>query len=395
MSESETPKRAALGVVFLTVMIDLMGFGLMMPLIPLYARDYGAAPEYQGLLVASYSLMQLVFSPILGRLSDRFGRRPILLLGLLGSTIAYALFAAAKSLEMLFVARLLAGTFAATIPTAQAYVADVTTPETRARGMGMIGAAFGIGFVIGPAIGGPLSELHHNAPALFASGLSLLAFTFGLAKLKEPERRVERSREGLMRGISIAFQDRNRALLLVLFFGLIYAFANFESMFSTFGVEQHAFTRSRMSWLVALVGIFVALVQGGAIHRMVKKYGERPLFAFGAILFAAGFVVLATSESDNGFYLACALIGLGQGFSTPTLNALISKTTSPENQGAVFGVSQSFSSLARVVGHASAGMLYKHAAGAPFLISSGVLLVICGVFMKSAVGRGNTETRAE
>lgn len=386
------PDRGPLIVVFLTVMIDLMGFGLMMPLIPLYAREYGATPAESGLLVATFSLMQLFCAPLLGRWSDRIGRRPVLLLGLAGSCVSYAMFAWAPNLVWLFVSRALAGAFGATIPTAQAYVADVTTPETRARGMGMIGAAFGIGFVIGPALGGPLSEYADWAPGAFASALSLFALALGFVKLKES--RVERgdTRGSLRAAFGVAFSDRSRGALLLLFFVMIYAFANFEAMFSQFGVDVLAFERSEMSYIVALVGFFVALVQGGAIHRLVRKHGERILFVVGVALFVIGYVVLARSRDSTQFLLASAAIGLGQGFASPTLQAMISKATDARSQGAVFGVSQSLGSLGRVVGHSLAGPIYMHAGeGAPFLVSAAALAVAAALLLRvRATAPGST-----
>lgn len=387
MSEnSNAPKSAGRGpllVIFLTVMIDLMGFGLMMPLIPLYARSFGATPAESGLLVATFSLMQLFCAPILGRLSDRIGRRPVLLLGLAGSCVSYAMFAWAPSLLWLFIARALAGAFGATIPTAQAYVADVTTPETRARGMGMIGAAFGIGFVIGPALGGPLSEMADWAPGAFASGLSLIAFVVGVFKLKESRTERSPTRSGLRDAIRVAFSSPARTSLLLLFFVMIYAFANFEAVFTQFGVDVHQFARSDMSYIVALVGFFVALVQGGAIHRLVKKHGERPLFLVGVVLFVAGYVMLAMASGTTLFLVACAVIGLGQGFASPTLQSMLSKATPAESQGAVFGVSQALGSLGRVVGHSLAGVIYMQVAvGAPFLISAAALALAALILLR-------------
>jgi MFS transporter, DHA1 family, tetracycline resistance protein len=381
--EKSPPGKGALFTVFLTVMIDLMGFGLMMPLIPVYAKDFGASAGVSGLLVATYSMMQLVCAPILGRLSDRIGRRPILLLGLGGSCVSYAIFAVAPSLAWLFVSRALAGAFGATISTAQAYVADVTTPETRSRGMGLLGAAFGIGFVIGPALGGLLTQLGNWAPGAFASALSAIAFLVGFRRLVESHVPQERATDNsLAAAFRLAFASRERAALLTLSFVMIYAFANFEAMFSLFGIDTLGLHRSEMAYYVALVGLWVAIVQGGLIHRLVKRLGERMLFVVGAGVFVGGYVLLAQSTSMGAFALACVAIGLGQGAASPTLNAMISAATPASSQGAVFGVSQSLASLARVVGHSISGQVYQRlGAGDSFLISAGALAVGAAVLL--------------
>ncbi len=385
---SPGPKKGALVIVFLTVMIDLMGFGLMMPLMSLIARDYGASDATAGMLLATYSLMQLICAPLLGRLSDRIGRRPVILLGLLGSCVSWTIFATAGSLVMLFVARALAGAFGATVQTAQAYVADVTTPETRARGMGMIGAAFGIGYVIGPVIGALLIKSHGSAPAYFAAGLSFTAFLFGLTRLPEsrrPDAAPRKEQSGILR---LALSDPRRALLLPLYFLMIYCFANFESRFTPFGVDVQGFDRSQMLWIVSLVGFFVAMIQGGSIKKMVKRLGERPLFILGAILFAAGYFLLAIGRSHALFFVASALIGLGQGFSSPTIMAMISKSTPAENQGAVFGVQAALSSLGRVLGHPLSGRIYMVSPSLPFYISAAILVLVAAIVATSSALRG-------
>lgn len=381
------PRRGSLLAIFLTVVVDLMGFGLMMPLLVYYAGEHHASPATAGMLIATFSLMQLLCAPVLGRLSDRFGRRPILLLGLMGSCASYALFAVADSLAMLFVARALAGAFGATISTAQAYVADVTTPETRAKGMGAIGAAFGIGYVIGPLLAGTLWDYGPRVPAIAAACLSFTALLIGFARIVEPPRDGERKMRSAWSLLAAfrALLDPARGALLVVFLISVYCFAHFEAMFTKYGNEQLRFEKGSMAYMVAFVSLFIALVQGGMIRRLVPKYGEAALLKIGLVLLAIAFILLGTVENRGLFFLACALLGTGYGLASPTLNALISKRTAASEQGETFGVTQSLASLGRLCGHYASGVLYGRAAGLPFLVA-GALWALC-LAIVSRVGR--------
>lgn len=235
-------ERSPLRTVFLTVFIDLLGFGIVIPLLPIYSYEHGASELELGLLFASFSGMQFLFAPLWGRLSDRVGRRPVLIGGLLGTSGSYVLFALADSMPALFVARMLAGFFGANVSTAQAYIADVTPEHDRARGMGLVGAAFGLGFTFGPLIGGELADWSNGAPGWFAAALSLSAASYGFFELREPERL--RTRGGKLFGadvLKLALRDGKLGQLLLLYFLAVLAFSGFESMFIRFGLELEHF----------------------------------------------------------------------------------------------------------------------------------------------------------
>lgn len=385
MSEPK-PARGSLLVVFLTVLIDLIGFGIFIPLLPFYAETYGYGSVVSGVLVATFSVVQLVFLPILGRLSDRYGRRPILLLGLMGSCVSYLLFALADTLWLLFLSRALAGMFGATIATAQAYVADVTTPATRARGMGLIGAAFGIGFTFGPPLGGWLSEaVSMSAPGYFASGLSFCAFVLGFFRLSESRPKGVRTPEG-SRAFSFmaateALKDERRAFLLILFLFQTWCFANLEAMFPLLGSDLQGFGKQSMGLVFMFVGLSIAIVQGTLIQRLVRTVGERTLFPLSVSLLAASLMAVGHAKEPFIFFLSCAGIGLGYGVASPTLNALISKNTPVEKQGSTLGLSQSLAGLGRATGHLLAGVLFAISPWVPFTVSGAVLFAVAVAFL--------------
>lgn len=380
------PKRGSLSVIFLTVLIDLIGFGIFIPLLPFYAKMFGGDTFLAGVLVGTYSVVQLFFLPLLGRLSDRYGRRPILLLGLGGSSVAYALFAFgthAESLALMFASRALAGLFGATISTAQAYVADVTTPETRAKGMGLIGAAFGLGFTIGPPIGGRLDEAFGAwAPGAFAATLSAAAFLLGFLRLQESHR----PGQGGARTFSFAaaaesLRERRRGVLLLLFLLQVWAFANLEAMFSLLGKERLQYDKSDMGDVFLFVGLVTAIVQGGLIHRLTKRMGVRTVFAVATVGLAIGFLTVGFATSKTPFFISCAVIGVSYGLASPTLNALISRNTPGDKQGATFGVAQSAAGLGRALGHVGAGAMFAVAPFVPFTAAGTAMLIVAGLFV--------------
>lgn len=392
--EKPAPSKGSLFVVFLTVLIDLIGFGLFIPLLPFYGEKFGGDTVLAGALVGTYSIVQLFCLPLLGRLSDRHGRRPILLLGLGGSCAAYALFAVGTSVEsltLMFAARALAGMFGATISTAQAYVADVTTPETRAKGMGMIGAAFGLGFTFGPPIGGFLSEwLGEASPGWFAAGLSGFAFLVGWFKLPEshhPDPSPESKDDADSRTFSFSsatdvIKDGRRGPLLVLFLFQTWAFANLEAMFSLLGKARLEFDKSDMGLVFLFVGLVVAMVQGGMIHRLTKKMGERKIFSGASLGLAIGFMGVGFASTTTLFLLFGAVIALCYGMSSPTLNSLISRNTPAARQGATFGTAAVGAALGRAIGHSSSGALFKMDPSVPFVAAGLGMLFVVALFAR-------------
>jgi multidrug resistance protein len=345
--------RSLVSIVFLTVFIDLLGFGIVIPLLPLYAERLHPTRLQFDLLVCSYSVMQFLCAPILGRISDRVGRRPVLIVSLFGTVIGYVIFAFAHSMAALFVARLIDGATGGNISTAQAVIADTTTPEERTKGMGFVGMAFGLGFIFGPAIGGFAVRLGEAAPGLFAAGLSASALVFAFLKL--PETRPVGTAVRPLRVISFASLSRSFrrpavSVCLLLVALTTTAFSSFEVTFSQFLKARFAVTLSVVSWLFVAIGITAAFAQGFLIKRLVPRFGEVRLVAAGALLLLTGFLLLPWVPGLPSLLPVVVLIALGSGILVPSLSGLVSRRTTPEAQGEVLGSFQSMSSLGRIVG---------------------------------------------
>ncbi len=362
-------KRSPLLVIFVTVFIDLVGFGIVIPVLPFYVEgtQFDASPRAVGLLFASYSVMQLIFSPILGRLSDRYGRRPVLFFSLLGTSLGFFILGFATTLWMLFLGRIIDGITGGNISTAQAYIADVTTAENRAKGMGLIGAAFGLGFIFGPAIGGILSRWGVHVPFLFAGALSLANATLLYFVLPETVGPGHPARESAAAGrwsqLAGALRRPSLALVLAVYFLFVTAFSVMTSSFGLFTLYRFGFDAHDTGWIFAFVGVVGAVVQGGLIGRLVKAFGEPPLVIVGALLFTVSLVLIPLTGPGTGMAALLALgalFALGNGLATPSLNALASKSAGAGEQGGVLGVTQSVASLARAVGPLiSAALIYS------------------------------------
>jgi DHA1 family tetracycline resistance protein-like MFS transporter len=365
-------------IVFVTVFIDLLGFGIIIPLLPFYAETFGASAFTVGLLATSFSLMQFIFAPIWGRLSDRVGRRPIILLGLLGSCLSYLGFGMAGTLTALFAARILAGIAGANIPTAQAVVADLTTPENRAKGMGIIGAAFGLGFIFGPAIGGFLSRYGYSVPAFFASGLSLANFAaawFLLPETLKPEHRAV-ERMGRIDALRAALARPHLPLLLVIGFLIVAAFSAFESTFALFSERAYGFGASTIGYVFAFVGIVLVIVQGFLVGKVVKRIGEHHIVPASLSLVAIGLLMIPATRSVAALLVANGVMAVGMGFNNPALMSLISRYSAAEDQGGVLGLTQSLNSLARIIGPLWGGFAFDHLGiGMPYISGAAVMAV--------------------
>jgi MFS transporter, DHA1 family, tetracycline resistance protein len=384
--------RSPLIVIFTTVLIDLIGFGIVIPVLPFYAEGtvFNATPRTVGILFASYSVMQLIFSPILGGLSDKYGRRPVLFLSIIGTGIGFLVLGLATTLWMLFAGRILDGITGGNISTAQAYIADITTTEDRAKGMGLIGAAFGIGFVFGPAIGGILSRWGIHVPFLFAATLSFANAIVLYFRLPEtikpghPARNQAAGGRGLGQVINSLKQPR-LAFVLVIYFLFIVAFSIMTTSFSLYTMFRFGYDAQHTGYLFAYVGIIAVIIQGGLIGRLVKRFGELPLVIVGAFCFAVSlFAVPFVSPAAGG--LAALLIGggvfsAGNSLATPALTSLASKSVGETEQGTILGVTQSVASLARAVGPSLAAILIASsvahigADGAPHYMSDHSLFV--------------------
>ncbi len=357
--------RGPLAILFITVLLDLVGFGIVIPLLPLYAERFGASPVAVTWLVAVYSLMQFLFAPWWGQLSDRVGRRPVLLVGLFGSAFSYLLFGLAGSLAVLFAARALAGLMGANIGVAQAYVADITPPEERARGMGMIGAAFGLGFILGPVIGGLLAPVGPEVPFLAAAALAGVNGVLALRWLPESRPPGEVPRAAAQPGFLSRLHELARLRgregtprVLATFFLLTFAFAALEATFSLWADRRWGFSPAGVAYLFAYLGVVITLVQGGLVGPLVRRLGERRLALFGAGTLALGLALLPLASSMLLLGGALALLAVGQGTASPALSALISRSAPPEEQGRLLGVSQSLSALGRVLGPLWGGVAF-------------------------------------
>lgn len=377
-----------LAILFLIVFVDLVGFGLIIPLLPFYGEHFAATPSQVGLLMATYSFTQLLAAPFWGRLSDRVGRRPVLAISLCGATAAYLWLALANNLFELFAARAIAGAMAGNIATAFAYVADITTPANRARGMGMVGAAFGLGFIFGPAIGGLLagSDPAHAdfaTPALLSAGLSGLASVLTLLFLKESlsadirREHAQLPRPSRWKLLARALRSRGVALLLGMAFLSTFVFAGMETTFAMWSRRQFGWGPEQNGYLFAFIGFVSALVQGGAVGRLAGVMGEPLLVTTGAAALAIGMAIVPFANSLTVLALAMFAVALGFGLMTPSLNSLLSLQVPAGMQGGAMGVNRSVVTLARVVGPGWAGLLFEHASRhAPFFAGAAVMGIV-------------------
>ena len=331
-------KRSPLLVIFVTVFIDLVGFGIVIPVLPYYAEGtrFGATPREVGLLFASYSVMQLIFSPVLGRLSDKYGRRPILLISLLGTCLGFLILGFATTLLMLFVGRIIDGISGGNISTAQAYIADVTTKEDRARGMGLIGAAFGLGFVFGPAICGILSRWGTNVPFLFAGGLAfanviLLYFTLPETVTRDHPARVSAASGRGWKQLIEALRQPRLAFVLAIYFLSVVAFSIMTTVFALFMMFRLGYDPWHSGWVFAYVGIISAVIQGGLIGKLVKRFGEPTLVMVGGLLFTVSLFAspfVGPAIGLLGILSVGALSAIGNALAGPSLTSLASKSAS-------------------------------------------------------------------
>ena len=402
-------RKASLGTLFLTVFLDLLGFGLVVPFLPGVARDLGASDFMATVVAAAFSAMQFLFIPLWGRLSDRVGRRPVLLWSIAASIIGMLLLGFARSLTMLFVARIWSGIATANIAVAQAYIADVTTPETRAKGMGIIGIGFGLGFIFGPAIGGELGQYEvlgqeGTLAAFAAAGLSALNLVLAFATLPEslaPELRgkVHSHRRLLdMRALREVSRRPGMRVALVISFCVVFWFSGLEVTFRLFTQDAFNMTVAGTGRLFAFVGVMAVLVQGGLIHPLSRRFGEVRLIRSGLFLLAVGFALDGLSPDIGSWFLYCAsvMIAGGNGLYNPSFSSYSSRQATAETQGLTLGVLQSMSALARVLGPLNGGIVYELVGmrGPYFLGAIGLLLVFVLSFRLPALAPKSTTTPA-
>lgn len=369
-----------LGIVFTTVLIDLIGFGIVLPILPLWAEDFGASPVEIGVITASYAVMQLIFAPILGRVSDRHGRRPVILLSLVGTVVAFLMIGFAQGLLIIFIARVLQGIAGASYAAAQAYVADVTTPKERAHGMGMIGAAFGLGFLLGPAIGALFAVIDPRAPFFAAAALALANLAIAYRRLPESVR--PGSAPAVRPGLAVvrrALAGRRLAPLVWLTFVANFAFIGMETTFALFGSHRFGYDMVEMGLLFAYIGALAVVSQGFLVRRLVARSGEVRVLIAGLVATGAGLLLMAPAYSLWLLLPALALLAVGSGLVFATTTTLISLASGEGEQGAMLGLTASVGAAARIAGPLAGGALFQHVAVAAPLVVGGVLFALCAV----------------
>ncbi len=387
------------GTIFLTCFIDIIGFGIVIPVLPLYAEHFGATALQIGWLVGIFSLAQFFFAPLWGKISDRVGRKPVLLVGLIGTVAGYLLMGLAQTVTALFVARLIAGISGANISAAQAYLADISTPENRARAMGLLGAAFGLGFVFGPALGGWAgATFNYAAPMYIAAGLAALNVMFVLFCLPESRHpgAANAPRERLFPALFSHVEKRTFLWSVASYFLVIVGFSIMTSLFALLLNHRFGLDAKKTGYILAGVGVIGVIIQGGLIGRLVRRFGETRLALAGAVCMAGGLAWLAVSASVGTMCAATVFVGIGNSLLMPTLSSLASRSAEADWQGRALGVMQSGGSLARWFGPMIAGVLLSvQLAGAgyaflPILVSAGVLVVAAVViFGLSRAGKLN------
>ncbi|HMU42367.1 MAG TPA: MFS transporter [Ignavibacteriaceae bacterium] len=357
--------KSALSLIFLTVFIDLLGFGILIPILPVFAiKILGVDETAIGVTIAIYSFTQFFFNPIFGKLSDKFGRRPLIVISLLLNAIGYILFAFTNSYWMLLTSRIIAGIGGSSIGVAQAFIADVTTREERSKGMGLIGAAFGLGFVFGPLIGGLLSEYGYMVTGFASAGFSMLAFVLTLILL--PESNLNRTAAALNKrkildvaAIKKIFQKPDLALLITLFLMLTFSVANIYGTFALLGFKIYNFTDRQNGYMFGIVGLSSAIVQGGLLRTASKYFSQRKLITFGSLFMMIGLFLIPFGGSFLGLALIVILLSIGTGSLQPTLLSLISEVTPDAEQGVTLGINQSFSAFGRVLGPLWGGFAFE------------------------------------
>jgi DHA1 family tetracycline resistance protein-like MFS transporter len=376
-------KKSPLATVLLVVFVDLIGFGMIIPILPLYAKSFQAAEWQIGLLLGCYSFMQFLASPVLGYISDRIGRKPVLLVSLVGSAIGYAVMASAQSLTMLFIARIIAGICGASVGTAAAYIADITPPENRSRRMGLIGAAFGVGFVLGPAIGGILSHFWTVGPFWFGAGLAFANAIAVLLVLPEPEKHVKRSEAAILAGPGVVDRTGPNGIpiLVVTYFVAIAGFAIVTMIYPQVLDRRFSLTPAQISMVFVFLGLVGAFIQGGAIGRMARRFGDYKLAAVGLLLMAISMVVMPFANNMVVFLVFTFGLAAGNSLAQPTLMAMASRLATSTAQGRVIGTVQSAGSLGRVVGPSAGGFMLGWDRSGPALAYGNTPFLIGGIIM--------------
>ncbi|MCB9110593.1 MAG: MFS transporter [Anaerolineales bacterium] len=378
--------------IFITVFVDMLGYGIMLPLLPFYVQAQAGGAAIAGALSSLYASAQLFAGPVLGALSDRFGRRPVLLICLFGTSIGYLTLGLANSLPLIFLAVFVDGLTGGNLTTAYAYIADVTGADNRARGMGLVGAAFGLGLMAGPALGGLLSHYGLSVPAFTASAIALSNVLFGYFVLPEslpPEKRIRKSAAEMfnwVRQFLGLFRQLNIRDLLLATFLLNLAFAGLQSNFPLYSNYRFQWNPQQNSYFYLYVGICAVFIQGFLFGKLQPYFGEKRLAIFGLVAMSIGLAGMASAREAWMLYPTVTLVALGTGTCIPSLTALTSFRVSESEQGRLMGGTQTLLSLTSIIGPAVAGISFEVIAfSAPYWLGSffSVLaLIVAWMFLR-------------
>lgn len=384
-------RRTCLTIIFFTIFINMVGFGIVIPVLPLYAERFGASPWEIGWLFGIFSLVQFFMAPVLGRLSDRFGRRPVLIVSAIGTAAGFGIMGFGQTLGMLFLGRIIDGISGGSIGTAQAYVADITKPAERSKAMGLIGAAFGLGFVFGPAIGGwTAAQFGHSTPMFLAGALALanaLLIMFLLPESLPPGKRGTEGAKPLFPDLFRHVRRGPYTTVVLTYFFFIAGFSVMTAVFALFITHRHGLGEKETGYLFAMIGLIGVFIQGGLIGRLVKLFGEAAVASAGALVLTASLFLTPLAGSLSAMVAACCGIAIGNSLMSPTLSGIASRNVDPEWQGRALGVLQSAGSLARWIGPILGGWLLHFDLGGgseayaqtPFRAAAAILLLAFGL----------------
>ncbi len=366
--------KKALPILFIVMFLVMIGFGIIIPVLPFYAEALGASPAELGWLMAVYSLMQLLFAPMWGRVSDRVGRKPVIMIGIFGLALSFFLMGISSSLWMLFVARIVGGFLsAANMPTVMAYAADITSEEDRGKGMGVVGAATGLGFIFGPAVGGVFSNISLNMPFYVAGTSSVLTFFLVFLFLKESLAAEARGRHQAENPPLRRLLSGPLSILFFLQLFISLSLAGLEATFAYYAAEKAGLGAIQLGYIFMIMGLASAIVQGGLVGRLTKKHGEGTVIQTGIIISALGFALILLVDSFLTAAIFLTVFGVGNGVIRPSVSALLTRQ-SAEGHGSTTGLLSSFDSLGRIIGPPLGGWLFAVMIGLPYL--SGIVLSI-------------------
>lgn len=385
--------RHNIGILFFTMIVVMMGFGIIIPILPFYIESFGASGTELGLMMAIFSIMQFIFAPIWGTLSDRFGRKPILLIGVFGNALSMLFFGLSNQMWMMYTSRGLAGILSsATMPTAMAYIGDTTDEKNRGGGMGVIGAAMGVGMVLGPGIGGTLAQTSLSTPFFVSAGLSVIAMVFILMVLPESLAKENRVLEGKVSGPSLGALWKAlwgpMGFLLLLAFIVSFGLTNFEGIFGLYAQFRYGYNAAQVGMVLTVIGLVSAVAQGGLTGPVTKRFGENAVIKVSLISSAVGFGLMLLPNSDIGVYLTVGFFVLSNSMLRPAISAVISREAE-SGQGIAMGLNNSFMSLGRIVGPLWAGSMFDLNLTLPYIsgaVVMALLFIAALIWLRSSIG---------